>query len=238
MASNYWIKLYHELLDDDKIGMLRVPIKWRFIECLLVAGEREEAGTLPDLTRLAWRLRCNPEKLETDLSELGDAGLLNLVDGQWQVTKFQDRQAPSAAASRQRKYRERKKEAKKERDQEKDTYTDTERLSPPSHNDNNATRQKQELPNLPVHLAIPDLLNAWGEWCQYHTDHGRNMTWQTATLQFKQFYEWGSDRAVAAIENSMANLYTGLVEPRQTAQNSRQANVDVSIDTIRGMLNE
>lgn len=102
MASNYWIKLYHEILDDDKIGMLRTTLKWRFVECLLVAGERDKEGRLPELAKMAWRLRCDAEKLETDLNELGDAGLLDLVDGCWNVTRCNQevRRALSQTAKR------------------------------------------------------------------------------------------------------------------------------------------
>lgn len=117
--GNYWIKLYHEILDDPKIGRLRVPLKWRFVECLLVAGELGNEGLLPAIEDLAWRLRCSPDNLETDLNDLAAAGLLDITEGQWNVTKFKKRQEPSQAAIRMRRYRKRKKE-------EKDTDTDTE----------------------------------------------------------------------------------------------------------------
>ncbi len=84
MASKYWIKLYHEVLDDPKIGRLRVALKWRFIECLLVAGDD---GILPQIDDMAWRVRADVEELETDLNELSDAGLLNRVAGDWQVNR-------------------------------------------------------------------------------------------------------------------------------------------------------
>ena len=114
MAGNYWVKLYQEILDDPKIGRLRVSLKWRFVECLLVAGENGEDGLLPETADMAWRLRADAEMLETDLTELGAGGLLDMVDGRWRVTKFKTRQEPSKAALRMRRYRERKKEAKKE----------------------------------------------------------------------------------------------------------------------------
>jgi hypothetical protein len=241
MASKYWIKLYHEILDDDKIGMLRTALKWRFMECLLVAGERDAEGALPEVARMAWRLRCDAEKLETDLTELGDAGLLNLVDGIWQVTKFSERQAPSAAALKQRRYRKRKKEAKKEKEEEKeqikDTYSDTYRYRNALRNESNAEKPPPKVPPLPAHLAVPELLNEWGEWLEYHRQRGQPMTWNTATRQFKQFEEMGIERSVAAIDFSITNKYTGLIEPKGNSS-QRRSKVEASIDAVNEYISQ
>jgi len=204
MATNYWIKLYHEILDDTKIGMLRVALKWRFVECLLAAGEYSQGGELPITTKLAWRLRCDPEQLESELSELGDAGLLDLVDGSWHVTKFEKRQEPSGAAKRMREYRKRKKE-------DKDTDTDTYRARNALRNDNVT---KDELPSLPFHLATPPLLNAWGEYQQYNIERKTPITRSTALRLFKRFEVMGEKKSIEAIEYSMDSNYTRLVEPK------------------------
>jgi hypothetical protein len=213
MAGKYWIKLYHEILDDPKMGRLRVALRWRFIECLLVAGENGNDGFLPDTEDLAWRLRCEPEKLETDLVELANTGLLNRVDGQWLVVKFKVRQDPSKAAMRMRRYRQRKKEAKKEKEEETYTDTDTYRARNALRNDN-VTPPQEKLPPLPVHLAVPELMNVWGEWKQYHEDRGKPLTRTTALKQFKRFEQMGIEAAVVALDYSMEQNYTGLVQPK------------------------
>jgi len=107
MASKYWLKLYYEILDDPKMGKLRPSTKWRFIECLLVAGERDEGGFLPGLDELAWRIRADREQLEKDMLDLAEADILKMVDGRWLVVKFAERQAPVSDAERMRRYRER-----------------------------------------------------------------------------------------------------------------------------------
>jgi hypothetical protein len=111
MASKYWLKLYHEMLDDPKIGQLRAALRWRFIECLLVAGECDEGGYLPDVQQYAWRVRADAETVETDFVTLADAGLLSQDNGQWLVTQFAERQAPVSGAERVARHRERQKKA-------------------------------------------------------------------------------------------------------------------------------
>jgi hypothetical protein len=111
MAAKYWLKLYHEMLDDPKIGQLRAPLRWRFIECLLVAGECDEGGYLPDVPQYAWRVRADAETVETDFVTLADAGLLSQDNGAWLVTQFAERQAPVSGAERVARHRERQKKA-------------------------------------------------------------------------------------------------------------------------------
>ena len=222
MTTNYWIKLYCELLDDDKMGMLRTPLKWRFIECLLVAGEKGNGGLLPKTTNLAWRLRCDPEKLETDLSELGDTGLLDLVNGQWHVTKFKVRQEPSPTALRMREYRKRKKEAKKEKELETDTGTDPDTYRA-SRTLRNGGVTPNKLPPVPEYLADPEFLNIWGEWKQHRQDKGSPITWSAATRQYEQFRQWGLPHSIKVMENSMTHGYTGLIEPKGHSANGQAA---------------
>ena len=120
MANIFFIKLYLEILDDPKVYQLRIPLRWRFIECLLIAGEQRDGGYLPDAKKLAWRLRDDPDKVETDLTELGDVGLLDLIDGHWYVKQFANRQARQYSdnpdAIRKREYRERKRKEAKEKE--------------------------------------------------------------------------------------------------------------------------
>jgi len=104
----YWIKLYTEILDDRKMGMLSDRLYRRTVEMLALAGEMDEEGLLPVPSDMAWRLRLNDEELETDLVELARVGILDQRDGQWWVTHFSERQAPSPVAKRVAEYRKRK----------------------------------------------------------------------------------------------------------------------------------
>lgn len=141
MASKYWIKLYHEILDDYKMGMLPDRLYRRVIELFLFAGEFESEGELPKVEAMAWRLRMQPEELLNDLEALQDKEIVMLHDGKWIVTKFADRQAPVSDAERMRRLRERKQKEQyygdepvtdsvtiRNVDTDTDTDTDTESL--------------------------------------------------------------------------------------------------------------
>jgi hypothetical protein len=75
-------------------------------------------------------------------------------------------------------------------------------------------RNNKKTPTLPVHLATRDMMNAWGEWQAYHCDKGRELTKVTALKQFKLIEQMGIERAIAAIDHSIAHNYTGLIEPK------------------------
>ena len=106
--SKYWIKLYHEILDDPKMGKLSEHLFKRTIELFLLAGEYNEEGALPPIDDMAWRLRTDIDILRSDLKELQSCNIVTYIDGLWIVTKFSERQRASTEAERVARYRERK----------------------------------------------------------------------------------------------------------------------------------
>ena len=117
MASKYWIKLYHDILDDPKMGTLASRLWRRTIECFLAAGEGQNNGELPKLEDFAFRLRIHPEELETDLVELQKTGILSTKNGKWYVTNFEKRQARVSSTERTQRWRERGRKAGRYRDE-------------------------------------------------------------------------------------------------------------------------
>ena len=105
MSKRFWIKLYMEILDDDKFGTLPEFIKWRAIELFLVAGENGNDGLLPPVARLAWRLRLDEVKIAETLSALTQVGVVHETPEGWVVTNFAKRQAAVPAAERMRRSR-------------------------------------------------------------------------------------------------------------------------------------
>lgn len=126
-----WVKLHIRLLSNEDVAELPDSSKWRFIECLLLAGEErnraieageeQDDGYLPTLKRMAYVLRTPQQALQDDLSRLAMAGLMELrehPDGteRWYVTHFIKWQEGTPDAERQRFSRStRKNEDKKER---------------------------------------------------------------------------------------------------------------------------
>lgn len=113
MASNYWIKVYHEVLHDPKMGRLPDNLWRRFFECCLMAGELQQDGRIPPVHDIAWMLRIEEETLRGEFDQLARIGLLDFVnkplDEHWIVVKFAERQAPMSAAERMERMRETKK---------------------------------------------------------------------------------------------------------------------------------
>lgn len=149
MASKFWIKLYHEMLDDPKVARLNDSTYRRFIECLLLAGEIDEGGLLPPLEDMAWRLRLSETALTQDLSRLALGEMVELrqhdSEERWFVSKFAERQAPSSATKRMREYRKRKRKEPKEKETNKDTYTDTYRaVTPVTNRNDNVTNYEHK----------------------------------------------------------------------------------------------
>jgi len=111
MASNYWIKLYHEILDDPKMGRLDDHLFRRVVELLLIAGETDKGGVLPPIVDIAWRLRIPENEVQEYLDELLEIDFVHIDDDAWIITKFADRQAPVCPAERKRRQRVRDKKA-------------------------------------------------------------------------------------------------------------------------------
>ena len=107
MASNYWIKLYHEMLDDPKMGRLTDRQYRRVIELFLLTGDYEQDGFLPPLEDVAFRLRF-PEGLQDDLDVLEKVGIISRNEkGTYYITKWQERQGAMTATERTQRFRQR-----------------------------------------------------------------------------------------------------------------------------------
>ncbi|NLS78954.1 MAG: hypothetical protein GXY76_17015 [Chloroflexi bacterium] len=103
----YWIKLYHEILDDPKMGRLSDRLFRRCIEMFLLAGKHDEDGSLPKLDEMAWMLRLGVEELRADVDALAEQGIITKDEDGYFVTHFAERQAAATGSERIRRYRER-----------------------------------------------------------------------------------------------------------------------------------
>jgi hypothetical protein len=106
MASNYWIKLYHEMLDDPKVGRLSDSQYRLMINLFLLAGDCEQDGYLPEKEDIRWRLR-NPGNFDDDIEALLTYKIIELEDGELVVGKFAERQGARSATERQQRRRDR-----------------------------------------------------------------------------------------------------------------------------------
>ncbi len=112
MASKYWIKLYHEILDDPKMGRMPDKLWRRTIELFLLAGDINQDGLLPSIQDMAWRLRISVDKLSKELKQLITFNIIQKNSEKYIVTKFAERQAPLSDTERQRLHRDNERKAK------------------------------------------------------------------------------------------------------------------------------
>jgi hypothetical protein len=109
MPSKLWIKLYHEILDDPKMGRLPDRLFRRCIQLFLLAGEYDQDGLLPELADMAWRFHLTDEELEADLAELARINITACTEHGWLVVHFAKRQSKVDGAERTRQWRDRTK---------------------------------------------------------------------------------------------------------------------------------
>jgi len=106
--ADYWIKLYHDILDDPKMAVLPDNLWRRIIELFLFAGKLYKDGNLPETKQIAWALRQNENDLETELKQIVTTGIIVQTELGWFIPKFKIRQDPMSNTERVRKFRETK----------------------------------------------------------------------------------------------------------------------------------
>jgi hypothetical protein len=108
-SSHYWIKLYIEILDDPKVGMMPEWLFARMIKLFLVAKEYNQDGLLPPVSALAWRLRMDAGSLSETLSALGLIGVVREMAPEiWLIVNFKKRQEAESSTERSQRFRKRK----------------------------------------------------------------------------------------------------------------------------------
>ena len=91
--ANSWLKLYHETLNDPKMGTMTDHLYRRTIEIFLLAGQEGRNGLLPPLTQIAWALRTTVNDVTLCIQELCELGIITkLPEGSMIVTHFAERQ--------------------------------------------------------------------------------------------------------------------------------------------------
>lgn len=102
-----WIRVYHEIIIDDKMGLLSDHLWRRAIECMIAAGAEGRGGYLPETRALARKLAVLEADLEADLLELAAPGVKILEkrpDGWYVVNHIKRQQArdPNGAVRQDR----------------------------------------------------------------------------------------------------------------------------------------
>ena len=132
--ANYWIKLYHEILHDPKMGKLPDRTWRRCIELFLLAGETGKDGELPSFDDICWKLRVDSDTMQDDLDKLSRLGIVTNDAEAWTVTKFMERQDPDTPKERLQRFRDRKHSGNANETQMKQNVSDDVTKSVPDKN--------------------------------------------------------------------------------------------------------
>ena len=107
--TSYWIKLYHEILIDPKMGTLDNLTWRRTIELFLIAGDHNQAGSLPSTASIAWTLHTTQEDILAVLIALEELGIASRDEhDNWRITNFTRRQGAISGADRSHSFRNRR----------------------------------------------------------------------------------------------------------------------------------
>lgn len=110
MSALPWFRVYHRMVDDERLRLLAFEDRWHFVAVLCLKADGlidDERGDLWE-RRLALKLGLQTRELEELQRRLMGVGL---IDAYWQPVKWDELQCRSdSSAERTRKYRERQKE--------------------------------------------------------------------------------------------------------------------------------
>jgi len=185
MASNYWIKLYLDILSDPKMGRLSDNHWRRFIECCLLAGDLGQDGRLPPLCDIAWKLRVEEEALKAEFDHLARIGLLDFIntplDEHWVVTNFAKRQAPLTASERGKLFRKRQRKQQYYEDETPDERKPNETFAEERRGESESEERREDTEaqaaivyshfQNEICMLTPSLSEIVGDWIdEYPTD--------------------------------------------------------------------
>ena len=90
---------------------------------------------------------------------------------------------------------------------------------------------------IPSSLNSPEFLSSWGDWVLHRGEIKKPLTPTASKLALRKLEKLGHDRAVAAIQHSIANGWQGIFEPDgKASKKSTQPNM--AFDGIKGFLRE
>lgn len=217
MKSLPWFRLYTEMIDDEKLGLLAFEDRWHFVALLCLKGK----GVLdnePDVEMLARKVALKMGLTCAELEKVaGRLSRMGLIDfDTFQPTAWDSRQFSSdqdgTAAERQKRFREsRKRNALRNGDGNApvtrlDTDTDT---------DKETEREEKTRANALPTFSLPDWINQ-SHWDAWHSCPKRkkatNAQKQMAVEKLDAWRQTGIDYA-AALENAAIGGWQGLFKP-------------------------
>jgi hypothetical protein len=213
-----------QMIDDAPSYYSVIPANVRYDESLsksaiLLYGEisaltRKEGYCFASNAYFARLYRTTKRSVQTWLSELREAGHIMVQSGDDPRKIFLAR--PMKKTSRGHE----------------------ENFTPPheenfTHNTTvvNSKTNVADAPSIPLLLNTPKFRNAWDEWRSYKRHRRQTLTSDTMKRQLNKLCGMGEERAIAAINHSIEQGYTGLFEEhgRKTTRTERRENIKLPV---------
>ena len=75
-------------------------------------------------------------------------------------------------------------------------------------------KEREEETTFPEELDTPDFREAWAEWVAYRRESKKKLTKSTITWQLGSLARMGEEEAIASIDRSISNGWTGLIRTK------------------------
>ena len=72
-----WFRFYHDVIEDPKVQLLPVAMRWRWLEMLCLASRSHHRGVLPSPSEMAFLLRVTEDEVQESIEVLVAAGLFD-----------------------------------------------------------------------------------------------------------------------------------------------------------------
>ncbi|QNN56499.1 hypothetical protein H9K76_18455 [Diaphorobacter ruginosibacter] len=215
-----WLRLYTEIIDDEKLGLLAFEDRWHFVAILCLKGK----GVLdsePDAEMLqrkvALKMGVTLQELEKIVARLARMGLIDRETCQpcaWDTRQMQS----DSSTERVKAYRERLKQARNVSTTVQDADTELEK-----EREEREEKKKQFARTSAPAFQLPEWINQ-AHWDAWHSCPKRkkatNAQKQMAIDKLSAWRAEGVDHA-AALENAAIGGWQGLFKPDPSVSGSR-----------------
>jgi hypothetical protein len=225
-----WIKMRTDLQDDPRV---RFVAKRCGCNALTVTGALHALWSLADAHTVDGRMiGYDAADLDARIGLPGfaaalaarEVGWLEIGDGYLQIPRFSEHNGKSAkaraeTAKRVRHHRETSNVTLKPLQEPAESVTPSSSLSSSSsHSSKHKVKKFADTddPPLPLALQGKEFRAAWASWIADRAARGKRMTVRGAELQISELMRMDAAAAVAAINISIANGWTGIFPPQAT----------------------
>jgi len=224
-----YVRIYTDALTDEKLLSASPGAVVLWVRGLLAAKSQLTDGEIkPGMLALIGAGLTDVESLKRELVKCGlwteANGRLGVSPQKWaryQTTRKEVEQQRADTRARVKKFRQKTKTQSAEIQRSIDTGK-------------NALQGGcvTALPEIPLMLNTPAFVKAWSDWLAHRKEIKKPLSSLAASKQFPALIQMGAERAVAAINHSIASRYQGIFEPHQNGKHQPPKRPTAPVGTV------